>query len=79
MEVTPEDLARLIDASATNDRNFVTVNNVVLDRSKVTCLIQDPDGEHKVVVYYDSGDKVTFSGSEAALVWKEFDTEDYKQ
>lgn len=56
---------------------FVIINNVILDKEKVVCLIQDPQGEHRVVVWFDSGDKVTFEGSEAALVWQEFDAEDY--
>lgn len=56
---------------------FVTVNNVVIDKTKVSCLIQDPQGEHKVTVYFDNGQEVAFVGAEAAEVWKAFDEGDY--
>lgn len=57
---------------------FVTINNVVFDRSKVSCLVQDPRGdENIVVVYFDNGQELKFVGSEAAEVWREFDKDDY--
>lgn len=55
--------------------DFVVIANTIIDREKVACLIQDPDGEHKVTVYLDSGQEIVFKGSEAAEVWRAFDDE----
>lgn len=55
--------------------NFIVVNNAIIDRDKVSCLIQDPAGELRVTVYFDNGERLNFVGKEAADVWKEFDVD----
>lgn len=52
---------------------FVTVNNTILDPSKVTCVTQDEDDADKIIVMYDNGHTQTFRGAEGREVWKLFD------
>jgi hypothetical protein len=56
---------------------FVTINNIILDKEKVACLILDEQGKQEIIVYLDTGEHLKFTGAEAALIWKEFDKNGY--
>lgn len=58
---------------------FITVNNVILDKEKVVCIIQDDKGAHRVTVWFNDGRELTFEGSEAAELWRHFDDGGWKE
>ena len=60
-------------AEKTHLTGFVVVNNIILNREKVACLVLDPGGELKVTVFLSTGEKLYFIGKEATDVWAAFD------
>ena len=60
-------------AEKTHLTGFVVVNNIILNREKVACLVLDPGGELKVTVFLSTGEKLYFIGKEDTDVWAAFD------
>ena len=54
-------------------KDFVRINNTLIDPKKVTALFQDENNVNKITIIFDNGEKLHFTGAEAVELWKEFD------
>lgn len=54
---------------------FIRINNIIINSERVLYLLQEQGNINRVTLMFDTGVKFDFLGSEAAELWRHFDSE----